>query len=185
MTPMWNMLLRSDLPSDLLEDMDYAVFGLGDTAYEKFCWAAKKLARCLESLGAREVCPRGEGDEQHPFGYVLPQHSTLSMIPCFFDRLEGGLDPWIEKLFESLLALYPMPPEREILPADQLHQARIAVQVLEKDYETSESALHEKDGTLWATLKRSRRITSPEWYQDVRHLEFETDFDVEYVWGRC
>jgi sulfite reductase alpha subunit-like flavoprotein len=70
MTRMWNLLLRSDLPSDLLEGTDYAVFGLGDTAYEKFCWAAKKLARRLESLGGREICPRGEGDEQHYLGYA-------------------------------------------------------------------------------------------------------------------
>jgi sulfite reductase alpha subunit-like flavoprotein len=76
---MWNMLLRSDLPSDLLEGMDYAVFGLGDTAYEKFCWAAKKLARRVENLGGREICPRGEGDEQHPFGYVT---SPIRFLLC-------------------------------------------------------------------------------------------------------
>ena len=68
MTPMWNTLLRSDLPSDLFEDLEYAVFGLGDTAYEKFCWPSKKLSRRLESLGATEICARGEGDDQHPLG---------------------------------------------------------------------------------------------------------------------
>ena len=30
MTLFWNMLLRSNLPHDLFEDLDYAVFGLGD-----------------------------------------------------------------------------------------------------------------------------------------------------------
>jgi len=70
MTPMWSSLLRAGLPSDLLEGMDYTVFGLGDTAYEKFCWAAKKLDRRLESLGARRICERGEGDEQNELGYV-------------------------------------------------------------------------------------------------------------------
>lgn len=33
----------------------------------------------------------------------------------------------------------------------------------------------------YATLKMSRRITSSDWYQDVRHMEFELDSDVEYV----
>jgi sulfite reductase alpha subunit-like flavoprotein len=75
MTTMWKLLLRSDLPPDLLEGMYYSVFGLGDTAYEKFCWAAKKLARRLESLGGKEICPRGEGDEQHPSGYVASFYS--------------------------------------------------------------------------------------------------------------
>ena len=65
---MWNMLLRADLPHDIFEDLRFAVFGLGDSAYEKFCWAAKKLSRRLLSLGAQEICARGEGDEQHPLG---------------------------------------------------------------------------------------------------------------------
>lgn len=68
MTPMWSMLLRSGLPDDLFEDMLFAVFGLGDTAYDKFCWPAKKLDRRLESLGAARICERGDGDEQHPMG---------------------------------------------------------------------------------------------------------------------
>lgn len=68
MTSLWNTLLRSDLPADLFEDLPFAVFGLGDTSYDKFCWSAKKLSRRMGSLGAQEICERGEGDEQHPLG---------------------------------------------------------------------------------------------------------------------
>ena len=68
MTPLWKSLLRSDLPHDLFEDLHYAVFGLGDTSYEKFCWPAKKLSRRLEYLGATPICPRAEGDTQHALG---------------------------------------------------------------------------------------------------------------------
>ena len=70
MTPLWNILLRSDLPADLFDELEFAVFGLGDTAYENFCWPAKKLSRRMQSLGAIELCVRGEGDEQHRLGYV-------------------------------------------------------------------------------------------------------------------
>lgn len=68
MTPIWSSLLRSNLPNDLFEDMTFAVFGLGDSAYEKFCWPARKLTRRLTNLGGREFCTRGEGDDQHPLG---------------------------------------------------------------------------------------------------------------------
>ena len=68
MTALWSMLLRSDLPEDLFEGMYFAVFGLGDSAYEKFCWAAKKLDRRIESLGATRLIARGEGDDQSPSG---------------------------------------------------------------------------------------------------------------------
>jgi sulfite reductase alpha subunit-like flavoprotein len=68
MTSFWNMLLRSDLPNDLFEDLTFTIFGLGDTAYEKFCWPAKKLHRRLLTLGAVELCEKGEGDDQHQLG---------------------------------------------------------------------------------------------------------------------
>lgn len=71
MTSLWNMLRRSDLPNDLFEDLQFAVFALGDTAYEKFCWPGKLLSRRMRSLGATEVLERGEGDEQHQLGYAL------------------------------------------------------------------------------------------------------------------
>jgi len=70
MTMLWNMLLRSDLPNHILEDLHFAVFGLGDSSYEKFCWPAKKLSRRLVGLGATQICHRGEGDDQHHFGFV-------------------------------------------------------------------------------------------------------------------
>jgi sulfite reductase alpha subunit-like flavoprotein len=71
MTPLWRSLLRSDLPSDFFQDLHYAVFGLGDSSYEKFCWPAKKLSRRLQSLGAKAICPSAEGDTQHMLGCVL------------------------------------------------------------------------------------------------------------------
>lgn len=66
--PLWNALLHPDLPRDFLEDLDYAVFGLGDSSYPKYNWVAKKFSRRMETLGAREIIQRGEGDDQNEFG---------------------------------------------------------------------------------------------------------------------
>lgn len=68
MTPFWNSLLRSDLPHDLFDHLEFAVFGLGDSAYEKFCWPAKILERRLHTLGATSIVDRGEADDQHHLG---------------------------------------------------------------------------------------------------------------------
>jgi sulfite reductase alpha subunit-like flavoprotein len=84
MTLLWNMLLRSDLPTDLFDEMEFAVFGLGDTAYEKFCWPAKKLCRRMQSLGATEICARGEGDEQHHLGYVTIPAGTRNLTVIIY-----------------------------------------------------------------------------------------------------
>jgi flavodoxin len=66
---LWKFLLRADL-GDLLMDLPFAVFGLGDSTYPKFCWPAKKIDRRLEQLGAARLIERGEGDEQDYLGSV-------------------------------------------------------------------------------------------------------------------
>lgn len=66
--PFWTKLLHPDLPSDLLEELRFAVFALGDSSYPKYNWAGRKLWRRLEKLGAKPVVERGEGDDQNEFG---------------------------------------------------------------------------------------------------------------------
>jgi len=66
--PLWNALLHPELPSDFLEDLRYAVFGLGDSSYPKYNWVSKKFSRRMDSLGASEILQRGEGDDQNEFG---------------------------------------------------------------------------------------------------------------------
>lgn len=70
MKGLWQQLLRSDLPSDLFDGLAFTVFGLGDSAYERFCWASKKLVRRLLGLGATQIAESCHADEQDRFGYV-------------------------------------------------------------------------------------------------------------------
>jgi sulfite reductase alpha subunit-like flavoprotein len=70
MKPLWQQLLRPTLPPNLFDEMDFTVFGLGDSAYERFCWASKMLVRRLLSLGAMEFHPSRHSDEQERFGSV-------------------------------------------------------------------------------------------------------------------
>ena len=84
---LWRSLLRKRLPSTFLQDVKFIVCGLGDSSYPKyivpslldwlsltsggrsrFNWAGRKLRRRLIQLGAHEIYPHGEGDEQHPEG---------------------------------------------------------------------------------------------------------------------
>ncbi|EIW74789.1 riboflavin synthase domain-like protein [Coniophora puteana RWD-64-598 SS2] len=163
MTALWATLLRADLPSDLFEDMDFAVFGLGDTAYEKFCWPAKKLSRRLESLGGREVCARGEGDEQHMLG------------------IDGALDPWIEALLDTLLHLYPLPAGSDKLPSSSKPLPRVSVTDISPQTSVDEPDPVDVDGRYHdAALTRNERMTSDDWWQDVRHFEFSFKDDIHY-----
>ncbi|KZV82038.1 riboflavin synthase domain-like protein [Exidia glandulosa HHB12029] len=168
MAPLWNMLLRSDLPNDLFDHLDYAVFGLGDSSYEKFNWAAKKLARRLESLGARHIIERGEGDEQHRLG------------------IDGALDPWMQDLFSTLLAMYPIPNGLAILPSQLLPPARVhlepvpAQSVVDSTSSASDVPLpHHHFGVL----VENKRLTAEDWTQDVRHLSIKFEDDISYAPG--
>ncbi|KAL0571445.1 NAPDH-dependent diflavin reductase [Marasmius crinis-equi] len=164
MKEMWTMLLRSDLPNDLFEDLQFAVFGLGDTAYEKFCWPAKRLFRRLKSLGAEEICDLGEGDEQHHLG------------------LNGALDPWIKNLFEALLQVLPLPPGLEAHPADETPPARVSISAASPSPLVDDS-LNGAKGYHDCVVTCNDRITAEDWYQDVRHLEFTFREDIEYSPG--
>ncbi|EMD32805.1 hypothetical protein CERSUDRAFT_161320 [Gelatoporia subvermispora B] len=163
MMPLWTMLLRSDLPEDLFEDLEFAVFGLGDTAYEKFCWPAKLLSRRLTSLGAAEVCTRGEGDDQHPLG------------------LDGAFEPWNKQLIDTLLEIYPLPPGAETTAPDGLPPPRVSIEDADSTLLREATSPLEDDPVYHlAILSRNCRITAEDWYQDVRHFEFEFDTDIHY-----
>ena len=84
MRQFWRFLLRKSLPPDSLADVKFAVFGLGDSHYQKYNVAAKKLHRRMRALGAVELVGLGLGDDQHPTGY------------------EATLDPWLDELWRSL-----------------------------------------------------------------------------------
>ncbi|KAG0494186.1 hypothetical protein HPP92_005180 [Vanilla planifolia] len=80
----WRFLLQRHLGNNWLKGLQYAVFGLGDSGYQKYNFAAKKLDKRLIDLGAKPIIHRGLGDDQHRAGY------------------EGVLDPWLISLWKML-----------------------------------------------------------------------------------
>ncbi|KAF8506798.1 riboflavin synthase domain-like protein [Russula emetica] len=163
MTPMWRSLLRSDLPDNFFEDLHYAVFGLGDSSYEKFCWPAKKLSRRLERLGAAAICPRAEGDTQHTLG------------------TDGAFDPWLSTLTDALLRLFPLPPHLSPLSAEELPTPRVTLlPATSEELQSTPDPLVGDDRYHTFELVKNERITADDWYQDVRHFEFQCQDDLAY-----
>ncbi|KAJ9682909.1 hypothetical protein PVL29_018769 [Vitis rotundifolia] len=89
MKAFWKFLLQRNLNQRWLEGVHYAVFGLGDSGYQKYNFVAKKLDKRLLDLGAVAIVERGLGDDQHPSGY------------------EGALDPWMSSLWNTLSKMNP------------------------------------------------------------------------------
>ncbi|AFN82953.1 NADPH cytochrome P450 reductase [Encephalitozoon romaleae SJ-2008] len=70
MTKFWSFLSNDSLPSTILSHLSFAVFGLGDSSYEKFNYCSKRLFNRLKMLGGRPVIRRGCGDSQDKEGYL-------------------------------------------------------------------------------------------------------------------
>eukprot|EP00878_Enallax_costatus_P015602 GHUV01016342.1.p1 GENE.GHUV01016342.1~~GHUV01016342.1.p1 ORF type:complete len:387 (+),score=77.38 GHUV01016342.1:189-1349(+) len=65
-----------------LEDVQFGVFGLGNKQYEHFNAVGKKLYQAMQSLGARPVCRRGDGDDD--------------------DSIEDDFEKWCTELLAAL-----------------------------------------------------------------------------------
>lgn len=61
--PFLRYLRRKDLPADALGGVRYALLGLGDTNYENFCAAGKRVDAALRKLGAVRLGPRADADD--------------------------------------------------------------------------------------------------------------------------
>lgn len=83
MKKFWKFLLRKNLPSDSLSNLNFGVIGLGDSSYQKFNFVAKKLHKRLLQLGASAIQSAGLCDDQHDLG------------------IGGVLSPWIEEFWKK------------------------------------------------------------------------------------
>ncbi|SPQ20084.1 fc319fa7-e8b6-402d-a3e9-d6c20f5c9db6 [Thermothielavioides terrestris] len=97
----WRNLRREKLNNtNCLRSLRFAIFGLGDSSYLKFNWAARKLRARLLQLGAIEFFRPGEGDERH----------------------DNGIDsiylPWSQELKAAMVADYPLPDSVRPIPDD-------------------------------------------------------------------
>ncbi|CAD6570080.1 MAG: NAPDH-dependent diflavin reductase [Alectoria sarmentosa] len=194
----WKSLLRRRLPPSYLEGAQLTTFGLGDSSYPKFNWAARKLHKRLVQLGANEAYPRGEADEQHgegldasfvPWSYDLRNH-LLTKFP-----LAEGMTPISEyDLLEPkwTLTLHQNKPNVSVeeLANGRDERASFIDDWPESNYETEavkstrvRSAATSATQCLDVTLKENRRITPSTHWQDVRHLEFSSNQLAAYAPG--
>ncbi|KAI9832789.1 MAG: hypothetical protein M1819_004009 [Sarea resinae] len=180
----WRSLLRKKLPPTCLAGVDFSIFGLGDSSYPKFNWAARKINRRLLQLGAKEFYPRGEADEQHPEG------------------IDGSFFPWSADFKKHLLGQYPLPNGVEPIPDDVLLQPKWTLHFDERaEAKGSIGGLSDSDQvptpppnlppddllpipkTVKATLVKAHRLTPSSHWQDVRHLTFNIPSELDYAPG--
>ncbi|WWC87379.1 NADPH-dependent diflavin oxidoreductase 1 [Kwoniella dendrophila CBS 6074] len=189
MLNLWKALLRKNLPNNILEDLHFTLFGLGDSSYEKFNYAGKILARRIENLGANKLCDYGWGDERSPNG------------------IEDAFIPWLQQTLDTFLPYLPVPPDyRPIsitdlpppiysltpaasssrsteldIPLNKLSispnttNGHVAPTRVEDTLRQEEHGIIKPDDWVWVTLKKNDRVTKEDWWQDVREIEFDLE----------
>ncbi|KAL5342899.1 hypothetical protein BJX70DRAFT_355164 [Aspergillus crustosus] len=185
----WRSLLLKKLPPDFLSGVHFTWFGLGDSSYPKFNWAARKLYKRLLQLGAEEIFSGGEADHQHSEG------------------LEGTFIPWLTGFRKHLLDKYPLPAGQEPIPDDVQLPPKWVLQsreqdgvlvlepsapftasneVLSTDFPDSYRLDHDQrplHDSLTATLLQNKRVTPQTHWQDVRHLVLTVPDAASYAPG--
>jgi sulfite reductase alpha subunit-like flavoprotein len=122
MRAFWRFLLRKDLPNGSLGAVRHACFGLGDSSYPKFNYAAKRLGRRLEQLGSAALVPIGLGDDQDRLG------------------LDEALGPWLQSLWNALDTCLPLPAGLQVRSADDRPPARFEVSPVDAEDAAAPSA---------------------------------------------
>ncbi|KAM0221558.1 hypothetical protein ACHAQD_005075 [Fusarium lateritium] len=179
----WKRLLRKKLPPGCLSSIKYTTFGLGDSTYVKFNWAARKLNRRLDQLGAATFIDPFEADEQFP------------------DGIDGSFVRWSERLYNHLLEHHPPPAGLEPIPDDVILHAKWSLaNAFEKRPESNgqtppaasnlpPSSPLPIPGGWTATLVGNDRLTPEKHWQDVRLISFDIprrdDAKLSCVPGDC
>ncbi|KAI1197911.1 riboflavin synthase domain-like protein [Nemania serpens] len=114
----WKSLLRKRLPPDCLGQLKFTTFGIGDSSYFQYNWAARKLHKRLEQLGAVEFLPRGEADERHEEG------------------IDGTFLPWCQTVRTYLEKEYPLPPGLTPIHPDVQLTPKFTIELVEQNLAT-------------------------------------------------
>ncbi|KAK9239011.1 hypothetical protein V1525DRAFT_70025 [Lipomyces kononenkoae] len=158
---LWKILLQRKLTPQTCDGLLFTSFGLGDSAYARFNWAAKKLHKRLLHLGGQELCTRGEGDDSASGG------------------IEGGYANWEPILMSSLLDRYPLAAGLERIPDDILLPPEFEVRIGARSESNDSSATllqsRTTPTTRLGTVTVNDRITPSTHFQDTRQFKFAAD----------
>jgi sulfite reductase (NADPH) flavoprotein alpha-component len=145
----WTWLNSDAAPR--LENLNFAVLGLGDKNYSDFCGASKKMDARLELLGAKRLLPRGECDVDY----------------------EVAAKNWIDGLWEKLGDGRVGSP----LPADAANGGGGAHGVTRPSSEINGATSHVfgKSNPFPARLLKNVLLNKPGSAKEVRHFEISLD----------
>lgn len=147
-----------------LKGLKYGVLGLGDSSYQKFNFASKRLNKLLLHLGASPIIEIGLADDQHDLG------------------TDFVVDSWLKKLWDLILRNFPLPPGLKPIQNSQLALPKYKIKFVEKNEDLDKICGQDVsppfsplDDIISSKITLNIRKTSRDHFQDVRLIEFDID----------
>ncbi|XP_057323905.1 NADPH-dependent diflavin oxidoreductase 1 [Microplitis mediator] len=188
MRKFWRFLLQKKLPDNFIDNLKYAVLGLGDSSYEKYNYAAKKLNKRLSQLGGTSLISIGLADDQHDLG------------------IDATVDPWIQQLWNEINIIYNNIPSISFNIYDNNNkeiEERYDISILSNHHNNNNNDLNKidrlsdvkvynniymreldvNDELKVCKIIGNTRITARDHYQDVRLIKLSFDKLVNYEPG--
>ena len=160
----WSALLRKGAPR--LDGKKYALYGLCDARYgQKYNAFARRLDARLAQLGGVKLCERALGD-------ACTLEGAESFLPTFFSNLSPalGIEPALEASLNGRVG--DEAPERI---EDYAPPITVVLEDGASSVHEYERKLLKKEGCstiVEAALTSTERLTSEDWWQEVRHITF-------------
>ncbi|CDW55060.1 NADPH dependent diflavin oxidoreductase 1 [Trichuris trichiura] len=168
MKTFWKCMLRRGVTWSL-DRWNVAVLGLGDSSYQRFNFAARKLHSRLFHLNANQIMELGLADDQHDRGY---------------DQI---VQPWVSQFWGKMAKMYPdqvkdnvgpplYSPSYSIVWVDDIEQKpkREHLQMCISNRRPPESC------PVMAEIVQNQRITDKGHFQDVRLISFDLKPNAPY-----
>jgi sulfite reductase (NADPH) flavoprotein alpha-component len=149
-TSFWSWLSADSAPR--VENLQFAVLGLGDRNYSDFCGASRKFDERLELLGARRLVPRGECDVEY----------------------ETFANAWLDTLWTALSSKSPT-PSTQSTPPMLVNGVHLAVNGVDKGEASpiTPVPLYGRHNPFPARLLTNVLLNKPNSAKEVRHFELD------------
>lgn len=86
----------------------------------------------------------------------------------------------MDSLLEKLPSLYPIPPGATVIPKGNLPPPRVSLSETSlNSLDTVVDPLETDPNYHTATVRCNQRITAEDWFQDVRHFEFDIPDEIQ------
>ena len=176
MLDFWRFLLQKSLTRDSLASVQVGVFGLGDSSYEKYNAAGRRLMMRCKQLGAREFVPLGLGDDQHEHGFFTGLTKWMKLLAAAMgdDKVTKNDSSSITREVDRQTALELPEYKVQVSASSMDNELYTAVYVNGPrptiKYDPPHGSKLVGNTPLHAEVIRNERMTHTQWPQNVRDI---------------